>query len=182
MTTFEPLKLAGTFAIKLKPYPDERGYLVVTYADDLFAKQGLVTSWVQDNQSVSRRGVIRGLHFQVPPHQETKLVRVVAGAVWDVFVDLRRASPTFGQWDAIELSEDNYTMAYIPRGFAHGFCALTDRAVVAYKVDGLFAPAASGGIRWNDPTVAIRWPEAGEPIVSDRDRKLPLLKDITVPF
>ena len=99
-----------------------------------------------------------------------------------MFVDLRRASPTFGQWDAIELSEDNHAMAYIPRGFAHGFCALTDRAVVAYKVDGLFAPAASGGIRWNDPTVAIAWPAVGEPILSDRDRKLPLLKDITVPF
>jgi dTDP-4-dehydrorhamnose 3,5-epimerase len=182
MTTFEPLKLAGTYAIRLEPHPDDRGYLVVTYAADLFAKHGLLTDWAQDIQSESRRGVIRGLHFQNPPHTETKLVRVVAGAVWDVFVDLRRASPTFGQWDAIELSADNHTMAYLPRGFAHGFCALTDRAIVAYKVEGLFVAAASTGIRWNDPTVAIPWPAVGEPIISDRDRQLPFLADIAVPF
>jgi dTDP-4-dehydrorhamnose 3,5-epimerase len=182
MTTFEPLKLAGTYAVRLKTYPDDRGYLVVTYADDVFEKQGLVTDWVQDNQSESRLGVIRGLHFQRPPHTETKLVRVVVGAVWDVFVDLRRASPTYGQWDAIELSAENHTMAYIPRGFAHGFAALTERAVVAYKVDRLFAPSAAGGIRWDDPTIAIPWPRKSPPVISDRDRSLPLLAEIESPF
>jgi len=183
MTKFEPLKLAGTYAIRLEPHFDDRGYLVVTYGNDMFAAHGLATGWVQDNQSVSRRGVIRGLHFQRPPHQETKLVRVVEGAVWDVFVDLRRESPTYRQWDAIELSESNNVMAYIPRGFAHGFCVLTDRATVVYKVDAYYAPAASGGVLWNDETLAIPWPlDDREPTLSGRDLELPRLSDLESPF
>jgi len=183
MAKFEPLKLAGTWAIRLEPHFDDRGYLVVAYGNDLFEERGLVTGWVQDNESLSRRGVIRGLHFQNPPHAETKLVRVVAGAVWDVFVDLRRSSPTYGQWDAIELSEDNHISAYIPRGFAHGFCTLSDRAVVVYKVDRYYVPAAAGGVLWNDEALAIPWPLGGKaPLLSSRDLGLPSLRDLVSPF
>lgn len=178
----QPLSLAGAYAIRLQPHRDDRGYFEVTYGRDEFEKHGLATDWVQDNQSLSgRRGIVRGLHFQRPPHAETKLLRVVAGAVWDVFVDLRKASPTFGRWEAIELSSDNHMMVYIPKGFAHGFCTLTDTAVVAYKVDAFFSPSASAGVRWNDESLAISWPTT-DAFLSPRDRELPLLREFESPF
>ncbi|MNI65051.1 dTDP-4-dehydrorhamnose 3,5-epimerase [compost metagenome] len=123
-----------------------------------------------------KKGTIRGLHFQYAPFTETKLVRVVSGAVLDVFVDLRKDSPTFGQWDSLELSEDNQTMVYIPRGFAHGFCTLIDHCTVLYKVDQVFTPAADSGIRWDDPSLAIDWP-THDPLLSDKDRNLPTLQN-----
>lgn len=178
----QPLKLKGTFAIRLEPHRDERGYFAATYAENVFRERGLVTAWVQDNQSLStRRGIIRGLHFQMPPHAETKLVRACAGAVWDVFVDLRKSSPTFGQWDALELSAENWVMAYVPKGFAHGFCTLSDEALVAYKVDAYYNEEASAGLRWDDPHLAIPWPTK-EPFLSPRDRSLPLFRDFKSPF
>lgn len=177
-----PLKLKGTFAIQPTPRHDDRGYFVQTYSEDVFRKHGLSTGWVQDNQSLSnRKGLIRGLHFQTPPHAQTKLVRVVAGAVWDVFVDLRKASPTFGQWDAIELSSENHTIAYIPKGFAHGFCTLTDVAVVLYKVDAAYAPASDAGLRWNDEVLDVAWP-AAEAFLSPKDRAQPMFRDFASPF
>ena len=127
------------------------------------------------------RGVIRGLHFQKPPHAETKLVRAVVGAIWDVFVDLRKASPTFGKWDAIELSATNPKAVYVPKGFAHGYCTLTDGVIVAYKVDAPYKPKAEGGLRWSDPALGIPWP-VDAPIISDKDRSHPTLDELTSPF
>ena len=152
------------------------------YDEAFFSKKGLVTDWKQENQSLSKmRGTIRGLHFQVPPHSETKLVRVAIGEVLDILVDLRRSSPTYGQWDAVELTDSNYKMVYVPKGFAHGFCTLADQALVQYKVDAMYAPHAESGIRWNDESLNIQWP-IGEPLVSERDRALPLFANWSSPF
>lgn len=128
-----------------------------------------------------RRNTIRGLHFQRPPHAETKLIRVVQGAVMDVVVDLRNSSPTFGQWAAVELTADNFEMVYIPKGFAHGFCTLKDDSVVAYKVDSAYAPAAEGGLPWDDPVLGISWP-TDKPFLSDRDQGHPPFRALTVGF
>jgi len=178
----EPLKLSDTFKVSLDPRKDERGYFVRTFDKAIFQACGLATDWAQENQSLSdRRGILRGLHFQRPPHAETKLVRVVTGAIFDVFVDLRKASPTYGQWDSVDLSSDNHTMVYIPKGFAHGFCTVTDVAVVVYKVDACYAPDAEGGLRWDDETLNIRWP-TDKPFLSARDKALPAFKDFVSPF
>lgn len=171
-----PRRLAGTFEIVIEPRLDERGSFVRWYDRELFEHAGLATAWVQGNESVSRRGALRGLHFQRPPDAETKLVRVVAGAVFDAFVDLRRGSPTFGQWDALELSAAARNAVLIPKGFAHGFCALVDGAVVSYLVDSAYAPRSEGGLLWNDPRLAIPWPLEGEAIVSAKDRAWPTLE------
>ncbi len=177
-----PLRVADAFRITLDPKRDARGYFVRVYDEAAFAEAGLTTAWVQENQSLSgRKGLIRGLHFQRPPHAETKLIRAVAGAVLDVLVDLRTDSPTYGRWEAVELTADNFTLAYVPKGFAHGFCTLSDRAVVQYKVDARYAPEAEGGIRWDDPDLSIDWP-VDEPFLSERDRGLPLLGDFDSPF
>ncbi len=177
-----PLKLAGTFEIKLAPSYDERGYFVRVWDQRLFREYGLTTSWVQENQSLSsRKGLIRGLHFQKPPHAETKLVRVVVGAILDVFVDLRKDSRTYGRWDSIELSAGNHKMVYIPKGFAHGFCTLSDEAVVLYKVDAYYAPELEGGIRWDDEMLEIQWP-VKDPFASAKDAMLPGFRDFASPF
>lgn len=179
---FRPLKLAGCYEIHLDPRRDERGYFMRTFDRDIFGGHGLVTDWLQENQSMSlQRGTLRGLHFQRPPHTETKLVRALAGAVLDVFVDLRADSPTFGQWESVELSANRFNLVYIPKGFAHGFCSLTDDAIVAYHVDACYAPAAEGGIRWDDPTLKITWPVAA-PLVSKKDLALPTIHEFTSPF
>jgi dTDP-4-dehydrorhamnose 3,5-epimerase len=170
----EPRRLAGAYEIRFEPRGDERGAFMRWYDRATFAAAGLPTEWVQGNESSSRRNVVRGLHFQRPPHAETKLVRAVAGSVFDVFVDLRRGSPTYGQWDAVELSAERKNAVLIPRGFAHGFCARTD-AVVSYLVDNPYAPQAEGGLAWDDPTLAIAWPLEGEAILSARDRAWPRL-------
>lgn len=170
-----PRRLAGTFEIALEPRADDRGGFMRVYDRDLFVRHGLPGDWVQANESWSRRGVVRGLHFQRPPHAEAKLVRVVAGAAFDVFVDLRLGSPTYGQWDSVELSRERRNAVLIPRGFAHGFCALEDNTVVGYLVDNAYAPQAEGGLAWDDPQVAIAWPLAGAAIVSEKDRGWPTL-------
>jgi len=176
------LRLSGTYQIALAPHYDERGYFMRVWDEQMSRRHGLTSAWVQENQSLSRRkGIIRGLHFQKPPHTETKLVRVAAGAILDVFVDLRKGSETYGQWDSLELSADNHRMVYIPRGFAHGLCTLTEEAVVLYKVDAYYAPESEGGLRWNDEVLRINWP-TNDPLVSDKDRRLPSFKEFVSPF
>ncbi len=178
----KPLKLEGTFEITFKRIGDERGYFMETYSKKLFAKYGLQTDWIQENQSLSARlHTIRGLHFQAPPFAQAKLVRVVQGEIFDVFVDLRKDSATFGQWDGINLSAENCASVYIPRGFAHGFCTLTENAIVQYKVDNAYAPEAERGIRWNDTNITIDW-KANEPLLSGKDAILPFFRDLVSPF
>jgi dTDP-4-dehydrorhamnose 3,5-epimerase len=177
-----PLRLSGTYRIVPAPHDDERGYFMRVWDEQWARRHGLTTAWVQENQSLSRRkGIIRGLHFQRPPHAETKLVRVAAGAILDVFVDLRKSSQTYGQWDSLELSARNHRMVYIPRGFAHGFCTLTEEALVVYKVDAPYAPECEGGLRWDDGALRISWP-AGDHLVSDKDKRLPSFEEFVSPF
>ena len=170
-----PLPLAGAFEIRYEPRKDARGYFMRWYDEDLFARAGLATRWVQGNESASVRDVVRGLHFQRAPHTETKLVRAVAGEVFDALVDLRRGSPTYGRWHAVTLSAERSNAVLVPRGFAHGFCCLSERAVVSYLVDNAYAPQAEGGLAWDDPALAIAWPLSGGAIVSDKDRSWPRL-------
>jgi dTDP-4-dehydrorhamnose 3,5-epimerase len=152
------------------------------YDSDLFRASRLAADWVQENQAFSsRRGVIRGLHFQKPPFAETKLVRVVLGAVLDVFVDLRGGSKSYGQWDTLELTSHNQKALYLPRGFAHGYCTLTDESLVLYKVDSRYTPEAEGGVLWSDPDLGIPWP-VENPLISAKDAQWPLLRDFTTPF
>ena len=153
-----------------------------TYDSHIFAKLGLTTDWLQENESyTARRYTIRGLHFQHPPYSETKLVRVVRGAILDVFVDLRTQSATFRRWGILEVSAERHNMVYIPRGLAHGFCTLVDDCIVSYKVDEVYHPDAEGGVRWDDPALGITWPSR-TPTLSDRDRALPSLDDVTLLF
>lgn len=164
-------KLNGVFEIQLRPIRGERGFFMRSFDTALFEKAGLARTWLQENHSRSeRKGIIRGLHFQFPPFAETKLVRCIRGAVLDVFVDLRLNSPTFGQWDALELSEENKKMVFIPRGFAHGFCTLTPESEVLYKVDNVYNREHEGGLLWSDPDLGIDWPETN-PILSEKDNR-----------
>jgi dTDP-4-dehydrorhamnose 3,5-epimerase len=164
-------KLKGAFEIKLKTIKDSRGFFMRTFDDKIFTENNLDRKWVQENHSRSlNKGIIRGLHFQMPPYAETKLIRAIRGTVLDVFVDLRKDSPTFGQWDSVLLSDDRYNCALIPRGFAHGFCTLTDDCEVVYKVDNYYAPEYECGIIWNDPDINIEWP-VKDPILSEKDLK-----------
>lgn len=178
----QPLRLPGTYEITLAPRKDDRGYFMRVYDETIFRDHGLQTTWVQENQSRStRKHTVRGLHFQAPPHAETKLVRVTRGAIFDVFVDLRRQSDTYGQWDAVELTAEKHNMVYIPKGFAHGFCSLTEDVIVIYRVDAYYAPAAEGGLFWQDPNVGIQWPTT-DVSLSEKDSKQPLLRDLASPF
>lgn len=171
------LKLTGSYEISLEPKEDHRGFFMRTYDDKIFDKKKLNYRWVQENHSLSvEKGVIRGLHFQFPPYAETKLVRVIKGAILDVFVDLRLDSKTFGQWDAIKLSEENRKMALIPQGFAHGFCTLSENCEVLYKVDNFYSPEYEEGISWNDSDLGIDWP-VSDPVLSDKDKSLKSLKE-----
>jgi dTDP-4-dehydrorhamnose 3,5-epimerase len=148
-----------------------------TYDESIFRSHNLQTLWVQENQSRSLgRDVIRGLHFQRPDHTETKLIRVIDGAIFDVFVDLRRNSETYGRWDSIELSADTQNAVYIPKGFAHGFCTLAENTIVLYKVDSYYAPKFEDGIRWDDKTLGIPWP-TDNPHLSSKDQQLGTLSD-----
>jgi dTDP-4-dehydrorhamnose 3,5-epimerase len=179
--TFEWLQLPGACLITLQAREDERGYFMRAYDRALFAAQGLQTEWVQENESLTREpGTIRGFHFQHPPHAETKLVRVVTGRALDVIVDVRKGSATFGQHLAVELSGANRRMLYVPKGFAHGFCSLEPDTVFHYLVDSPYCREAESGVRWDDPTVGAPWPVA-RPIVSEKDSRLPLLRDVTAP-
>lgn len=175
---FEPLSIPGVWEITLAPRGDDRGYFMRTYDESLFAERGLSTRWVQENQSLSGEvGIVRGLHFQRGAHAETKLVRVLAGRVLDVIVDVRRDSPTFGSHVAVELSTVRQNALYVPRGFAHGFCVLEAPAIVAYKVDNYYTPAAEGGLLWNDPALGIEWPFP-DAVTSAKDAAWPGIKEL----
>jgi dTDP-4-dehydrorhamnose 3,5-epimerase len=169
--------LPSVYEITLNPHIDDRGHFIRIFDHDTFKNHGLDRDWRQENLSYSKRkGTIRGLHFQLPPFTETKLIRVIRGAIFDVWVDLRKDSPTFGKWDSIELSEDNYKMIFLPRGFAHGFCSLTDNCEIMYKVDNVYSAEHEGGILWRDEMLDINWPITS-PILSKKDASLPKLKD-----
>ena len=175
---FEPTPLAGAVLITPEPARDDRGEFARLFCARTFVAQGLDPHLDQISYSFNRRkGTLRGLHLQRPPHGEAKLVRVTAGAIFDVIVDARAGSPTFGQWHGVELNAAERRQLYIPVGFAHGFQTLTDTAEVLYLISTPFAPAFQDGLRWNDPALAIAWPDPGAAILSDRDQALPLLKD-----
>jgi len=164
-------RIKRVFEIQLDPYEDERGFFMRVYDDTIFKKYKIHKKWVQENHSLSvEKGVIRGMHFQLPPHSEAKLIRVINGKIYDVFIDLRKDSSTFGQWDRINLSTENKKMIYIPRGLAHGFCTLTENCEILYKMDNYYAPNSEGSIRWDDPDVGIDWP-VSNPIISEKDLK-----------
>ena len=172
---FRETALAGVWLIEPERLGDERGFFARTWCRREFETRGLEPDVVQCNISWNaKRGLVRGLHYQTPPHAETKLVRCTRGAIWDVAVDLRPGSPTFKRWTAAELTADNRHAMYIPKGCAHGFQTLTDDTEVFYQMSAFHAPGAERGVRWNDPVLAIAWPIASVAL-SDRDRALPLL-------
>jgi dTDP-4-dehydrorhamnose 3,5-epimerase len=171
---FKTTDIPGLLIFEPAVYKDERGWFFESYNEQSFQKQGLDMRFVQDNQSFSYYGVIRGLHYQLDPHAQTKLVRVLEGKVIDVAVDIRKGSPTFGKHVAVELSAENKLQLLIPRGFAHGFSVLSETAQLAYKCDGLYSKESEGGIRFDDPHLAIDWKvPAGKAIVSAKDLELP---------
>lgn len=163
--------LGGVLIIEPKVFADERGHFSEVFNEAVFSDAvGESIRFVQDNQSLSSRGVLRGLHFQLPPHGQGKLVRVSVGRILDVAVDIRPGSPTLGQWIAQELSSENHRQLWIPAGFAHGFLVLSDTALVQYKVTGYYAPGSDRSLRWDDPAVGIDWPDVGQPpIISAKD-------------
>ncbi|MBO7542582.1 dTDP-4-dehydrorhamnose 3,5-epimerase [bacterium] len=164
-------------------FGDNRGFFMETYRADLFKEAGIPVNFVQDNMSSSRKGVLRGLHFQKDPYSQGKLVRVVRGEVFDVAVDLRKGSPYFGKWVGDLLSEENKKSLYVPPGFAHGFCVVSDEAVFHYKCTEFYHPEAEGGLRYDDPTVNVEWPLPDLPkITSPKDEKAPFLENIDCNF
>ncbi|GAF21887.1 MULTISPECIES: dTDP-4-dehydrorhamnose 3,5-epimerase [Shouchella] len=168
-------KLEGVYLLEPNVYADDRGYFVETYNENVFKKAGIKEVFLQDNQSLSKQaGTLRGLHYQLNPDSQLKVVRCVTGAIFDVAVDIRKKSPTYKQWVGVVLSEHNQRQLLVPKGFAHGFCTLVDHTTVAYKVDQLYSPLHDRGIRWNDPELAIEWP-CSQPILSKKDRAHPLL-------
>jgi dTDP-4-dehydrorhamnose 3,5-epimerase len=175
--------LPGLVIIEPKVFEDERGYFFESYHEEKLNQQGVRTTFIQDNQSKSSYGVIRGLHYQLDPHAQTKLVRVLEGKIYDVAVDVRKGSPTFGKWFGIELSAENKKQLYVPHGFAHGFSVLSETAVVFYKCDNLYHPASEGGILYNDPDLRIDWKvDLGKAVLSPKDKALPLLKNANANF
>jgi len=185
MTT-EPLDIPDVKLITPRRFGDHRGFFMETFSAPKLADAGVCREWVQDNHSLSEHpGVLRGLHFQAPPRAQAKLVRVVAGRVWDVAVDIRKGSPTYGQWVAAELSADNDRQMYIPEGFAHGFITLEPGTAFLYKCSDTYAPDTEGGIAWDDPDLDLPWPTdqlTGELRLSDKDKQLPRLADLDSPF
>ena len=179
--TFNKTDIDGVYIIDVKTYGDNRGYFMETYKDSDFKAAGLDYNFVQDNQSSSRKGVLRGLHFQ-KTHPQAKLVRVIKGEVFDVAVDLRKGSKTYGKWVGVLLSEENHRQFMIPRGFAHGFVVVSDYAEFAYKCDDVYHPEDEGGIMWNDPAIGIEWPDAGEIILSEKDKVHPSLAESKIGF
>ena len=175
--TFTETSIEGVIIVDVKSYGDARGYFMETYKKSDFEKGGIVVDFVQDNQSASVKGVLRGLHFQIH-HPQSKLVRVVEGKVFDVCVDLRPGSPTYGKWKGVVLSAENRRQFFIPKGFAHGFLVLSERAVFCYKCDDVYHPNDEGGLMWNDPAIGIEWPLpdgcetlAGNVKLSDKDTR-----------
>ena len=175
---FKKTKIPDVILIVPKVFEDARGFFMETYKKEAFEKAGIKGEFIQDNHSKSTHGVLRGLHFQKNPYAQAKIVRCIRGVIYDVAVDLRKNSPTFGKFVGAILSEYNRYMLYIPRGFAHGFLVLSDVAEVVYKVDNVYAPQSEGGLIWNDPDVNIPW-AIDNPILSPKDQKWPTLKELT---
>jgi dTDP-4-dehydrorhamnose 3,5-epimerase len=177
----EPFKLMGLLALEPNVFRDERGYFQESWNRAFFNETVRAdVDFVQDNHSRSAKGILRGLHYQLEPAAQGKLVQVVAGAVWDVAVDLRRSSQTFGEWVGLELSADNRKQLWIPPGFGHGFLATTEPADVIYKVTAYYSAAHDRSIRWDDPDIGIEWPLDAEPILSEKDATAPYLRDAEV--
>ena len=178
------LSLPGLKLLKPRRFEDSRGYFSETYNERTFAQAGITIAFVQDNQSFSARaGTVRALHFQLPPAPQTKLVRVLAGRIFDVGVDLRVGSPTFARWEGVTISAEGGEQLLVPQGFAHGFCSLEPNTVVAYKVDAFYAPESDSGLIWNDPDLAVGWPVGPEQaVLSEKDQKLGRFRDFRSPF
>ncbi|MDC8786681.1 dTDP-4-dehydrorhamnose 3,5-epimerase [Roseateles koreensis] len=172
-----PTALPEVLIVEPRVFGDARGFFTESWNEQTFNKSvGSEVRFVQDNHSRSARGVLRGMHFQLPPHTQGKLVRVVNGAVFDVAVDMRRSSPNFGRWAGVELSADNHRQLWVPPGFAHGFLVLSDTADFLYKTTDFYAPQAEGCVRWDDPSISIQWPDVGvAPLLAEKDAKAPLL-------
>ncbi len=173
--------LEGLLIIKPQVFEDERGYFFESFNHDRFVQAGLDLKFVQDNESKSRKGVLRGLHFQAPPFDQGKLVRVMRGSVLDVAVDIRKSSPTYGKWESIVLSGINKWMYWIPPGFAHGFVTLEDETIFFYKCTNVYNKTSEGSILWSDPDLNIRW-NAENPVISEKDKLSPLFRDFKSPF
>ena len=174
----KPGPITGSWLLTPKVHADSRGQFVESFQKGVFAEQtGLSIDFIQDNEVVSRQGVVRGLHLQNDPYGQAKLVRVVLGQIYDVAVDLRADSPNYGEWFGVELSAENQTQLFLPKGFAHGYSVLSERAIVQYKVDAPYHPQAESGIRYNDPDLGINW-QVDNPMLSEKDQKLSFLKDL----
>lgn len=171
----------GLLLIKPKVFKDERGYFFESFNQDKFESIGIIEKFTQDNQSLSNKGIVRGLHFQTPPHAQGKLVRVIKGAVQDVVVDIRKNSTTYGKSYSVELSEDNFLMLYIPPGFAHGFATLEDQTIFSYKCTDTYHPECEGGLAWDDREFAIEW-SVTNPILSEKDKKYQAFSLFVSPF
>jgi len=180
---FIKTEIPEVIIIKPKIFSDNRGFFMETYKKSDFEKAGIDTDFIQDNHSKSIKGVLRGLHYQKEPFAQGKLVRCIKGKIFDVAVDIRKNSPTFGKWVGFELSEENRLMLWIPKGFAHGFLTLSEEAEIIYKVSGgEYSPQHDAGIIWNDPDINIKWPQIDNIILSEKDKNLPLLKDADINF
>ncbi len=176
---FTATRLSGAYLIELDPDADERGFFARTWSRSEFAARGLDPEWDECAISFNHRsGTLRGLHYQVAPFEETKLVRCTAGAIYDAIVDLRSGSPTRGAWQAFELSAANRRLLYVPKGFAHGFQTLADKTEVQYQLTGCYAPSHARGIRWDDPALGVEWPPVAQRIMSSRDRQLPVMEAV----
>jgi dTDP-4-dehydrorhamnose 3,5-epimerase len=177
MLEVEAIEFDGVRLLAPRVFPDDRGFFQQWYHAGLSADMGIGDTFVQDNWSRSAKGVVRGLHYQLA-HPQAKLIGVLSGTIYDVVVDIRRGSPTFGQWRAFELSGENHRQLYVPKGFAHGFSVLSDQADVFYKCSDLYAPGDEYGVRWDDPAVGVDWKCAADPVVSPKDALLPCLADV----
>lgn len=178
---FKETSIKDVYIIEPKKYGDNRGYFMETYKESDFNQAGLNYKFIQDNQSKSKKGVLRGLHFQ-KTFSQAKLVRCIEGEVFDVCVDLRKGSPTYGKWEGVILSNEKGNQFMIPRGFAHGFVVLSESATFCYKCDELYHPEDEGGIMWNDPEIGIDWPDVGEILLSEKDKLHPTLKESKIEF
>ena len=176
---FKETSIKGVYKIDVKKYGDNRGYFMETYKKTDFDEAGLAYNFVQDNQSKSKKGVLRGLHFQ-KKYPQAKLVRCIEGEVFDVCVDLRPGSPTYGKWEGVVLSAENGNQFMIPRGFAHGFLVLSETATFCYKVDEFYHPEDEGGLMYDDPDIGVDWPDAGEILLSEKDKKNLSFKELNI--
>lgn len=173
---FKRLEIPDVILVETKAHSDERGFFMESFKESVFNTNGVKTKFVQDNLSHSTKGVLRGLHYQKNPKAQTKLVMAITGEIFDVAVDIRKGSPSYGKWVSVILSDKNHNLLYIPEGFAHGFCVTSDRADVLYKASSEYSPENERGIIWNDPELSIKWP-TDKPIMIKKDMQLPILKN-----